>query len=144
MSHETSLTEQEQQVEAFLGRFQPMDAAQSRDKIMFEAGRISAGHVHLWQGVSGVFAMLLLFSLLIRLTPSPPEPTIMVPQFASNQWPMPKEAPMQRSMDSQAYINVRQRVLRNGLDALPDTKGGRAVATDRMSYGDVLEKYMAL
>jgi hypothetical protein len=119
-----------------------MANVRSRDKLMFEAGRVSAGHVHLWQGVSGLCALLLVCSLIIRSTPPPPESKMTLPQLALNQPRMPQESPMQRSMDAQAYIHVRHRVLEQGLDALPSARGGRAVAADRMRYGDALKQYM--
>jgi hypothetical protein len=144
MSHETSLTREESQVEALLGQFQPLVNTQTRDRLMFKAGRASAGHVHLWQGVSGVFVMLLVCSLTIRMAPLKTAPSITTTPVASNQWQMPPEASTPRPMNPQAYINVRYRVLEQGLDALPDVRGGRAVAADRMGYGKVLRKYMAL
>ena len=144
MSHKTSLTKEESQVEALLGQLQPMVNTQTRDRLMFKAGRASAGHVHLWQGVSGVFAMLLVCSLTIRMAPLKTAPPIMTMEVASNQWHMPPEVSPPGPMNSQAYINVRCRVLEQGLDALPEARGGRAVAADRMGYGEVLRKYMAL
>jgi hypothetical protein len=144
MSHETSLTKEEQQMEVLLGQFQPMAAAQCRDKLMFRAGRASAGHARRWQGISGVFAVLLLCSLMIRTVPSKLEPKTVVPQLASTQWQEPQEATALRPMHAQAYINVRHRVLEQGLDALLETKGSNAVVIERMGRGDVLKKYMAL
>ncbi|MCF7973718.1 MAG: hypothetical protein K9N55_07875 [Phycisphaerae bacterium] len=144
MSHETSLTQEEQHIEAILGQCRPMADVPGRDKLMFEAGRMSAGHVRLWQCVSGVCAMVLLCSLTMRVTPSTPEPAIVTPQFASNQWHMPPEGPIRRPVDTQAYIHVRHRVLEQGLDALPDARGGRAGAADRMQYGQAMKRYMAL
>ena len=144
MSHKTSLTKEEEQVEALLGQLQPMASAQSRDKLMFAAGRTSAGHVHRWQGLSGAFALLLLCSLMLPMTPSESKPESVTLQIASNTWQGQHAAPAPRQMDKQAYINVRQRVLERGLDALPDTRGGSVAATGRMDYGAVLETYMNL
>ncbi len=144
MSHETSLTPEEQRMEALLGQFQPRVAVQSRDKLMFQAGRASVGHARRWQGTSGVFAVLLLCSLMIRTVPSKLEPKTVVPQLASTQWQEPQEPPPFSPLHAQAYINVRHRVLEKGLDALPETKGSNAVVIERMGRGDVLKKYMAL
>jgi len=144
MSHKTSLTPEEQRTEALLGQFQPMDAPQSRDKLMFQAGCASAGHVRLWQGISSVFAVLLLCSLMIHSVPSGPESAIVTPQFASNTWQFQPDVPSSRELDEQAYINVRHSVLKHGLDALPETKSGRGAAADRMRYGDAFKRYMAL
>ncbi len=144
MSHETSLTPEEQHMEILLGQFQPRVAAQSRDKLMFQAGRASVGHVRRWQGTSCVFAAMLLCSLMIRTVPSKLEPKTVVLQPASTQWQAPQETTVPRPMHAQAYINVRHRVLEKGLDALPETKGSNAVVIERMGRGDVLKKYMAL
>jgi hypothetical protein len=144
MSHETSLTPEEQHMEALLGQFQPRDAAQSRDKLMFQAGRASVGHARRWQGTSGVFAVLLLCSMMIRTVPSKSQPEIVMPQLASTQWLVSNDGTADRPMHAQAYINVRHLVLEKGLDALPETRGSNAVVIERMGRGDVLKKYMAL
>ena len=143
MSHETSLTQEEARTEAWLGQLHPATSAQGRDKLMFQAGRASAGHVQLWQRMSGVFAMLLACSLMIHTSPSKPEPKIMAPQVASSSWQPPEEIPT-RIVDEQAYINVRHSVLTHGLGALPETRSGRSVPADHMRYGDAFERYLSL
>ena len=144
MAHKTSLTKEESQVEALLGQLQPMVNTQTRDRLMFKAGRASAGQVHLWQGASGVIAVLLVCSLTIRFMPMTSDPTILTPPLASNTWQVQTEASSPRELDAQAYINVRHSVLTRGLGALPDTRKGRDVAADHMRYGDAFKRYMAL
>lgn len=144
MSHKTSLTKEESQVEALLGQLQPMVNAQTRDRLMFKAGRASAGQVHLWQGASGMFAVLLVCSLTIRFTPVTLDPTILTPPLVSYTWQVQTEASSPRELDAQAYINVRHSVLTHGLGALPDTRRGRGAATDNMRYGEAFKRYMAL
>lgn len=144
MSHETSLTKEEERVEALLGQLQPLASAQSRDKLMFAAGRTSAGRVHRWQGISGMLALMLLCSLMIHTVPSRSGQESVPVQIASSTWPGQHAAPTRRPMDKQAYINIRQRVLERGLDALPDTRCGRVAATGRVNYTAVLERYMNL
>ncbi|MCP4454445.1 MAG: hypothetical protein GY809_23565 [Planctomycetes bacterium] len=144
MSNETSLTPEELQTEVLLGQCQPMAAAQCRDKLMFQAGRASAGRVHLWQGVSAVFSVLLLCSLMIRPVPPQTEPLTVTPQLASRARPFQSQLSETRDWDEQAYIRVRHRVLEQGLDALPDRPRVRTVASDRASYDRVLSSLMEL
>ena len=144
MSHETSLTPEETHVETLLGQLHPTVSTQGRDKLMFQAGRASAGQVHLWQHVTGEFALLLLCSLTISTLPVTPEPAIMIPQLVSNARPFKPEVTSPRELDELAYIHVRHSVLKHGLDALPETRSGRGVTADRMRYGDAFKKYMNL
>lgn len=142
MSHETGLTPNERQLEEFLGGFKVLDAPESRDRLMFRAGRASAGRVHLWQGMSGVFSILLLCSLMMRSVPPEYTPETVTPQFASHTQPFEPKAQGPADLDEQAYIHVRHTVLEHGLDALPDVE--RSVAADRMRYGDAFKRYMSL
>ena len=142
MANETGLTPEELQTEDLLGQFRPLDAAESRDRLMFRAGRASAGRVHLWQGVSGVFSVLLLCSLMMRSLPPEYSPETVTPQLVSYT-PQPEPvAPDARDLDEQAYIHVRHSVLELGLDALPETP--RSVTDDRLRYGDAFKRYMSL
>jgi len=142
MSNETGLTPEELQTEVLLGQCRPLDAAESRDRLMFRAGRSSAGPVHLWQGVSAVFSVLLLCSLMMRSGPSEYRPESVTPQLASYTGRSEPAAPDARDLNEQAYIHVRHSVLELGLDALPETP--RPMTDDRMRYGDAFKRYMSL
>jgi len=144
MSDETGLTEQEQWVEALLGRLHPTDDRAMRDKIIFQAGRASAGRVWMWRSMSGVLAMLFLCTSVIRTVTTPAESVNPTPQWtARDVESLPGRTSSNRTvMDDQAYIRVRSRVLTEGLDALPDMRQRREVASDSMSYGDALKRWM--
>jgi hypothetical protein len=144
MSYKTSLTKEEQQTEALLGQFYPIADVRSRDKLMFHAGRASAGSIRLWQGTSGVFVALFLCSLMIHRAPSQTEPATVTQPLASNHWQARPEVTAPTPMDAQAYIRVRRRVLGQGLDALPSVNGARDSIVGRMRYGEVLKTVMAL
>ncbi len=144
MSHETSLTQEELQMETLLNELRPSANTQSRDRLMFQAGRVSAGRVQLWQGMSGLFAVLLVCSLTINTSPVTPESAIMTPQLVSNAWQFQPEVTSPGKLDEKAYIHVRHSVLTLGLDALPEARSGRHAAADRMRDRDAFKRYMNL
>lgn len=140
MSDQTSLTQDEQQIETLLGALHPMRHGTQRDRLLFQAGRASAGHVRMWQGVSGVCAVLLLCSLVIRTETLPVRSEQSTPQWAAPTVQSVLD-PVQVShadLDNQAYIRVRSRVLQQGLDALPDMKRSQSQAS-ALQYGDALK-----
>ena len=144
MSDQTSLTPETQQVETLLGQLSPMSHGTMRDRLMFEAGKASVGQVRVWQGVSGVFAVLLLCSLMIRTVPQTPPTLTPAPQLTVHvEQAVPERDPANRDlMPEQAYLRLRSRVLTLGVDALPEMKRKSAVALDYMSYDDVLDRMM--
>ena len=143
MSNPTRLTSQEQQVETLLGRLSPLQTGPARDRLMFQAGRASAGSVRRWQGISGVLTVLLFCSLTVGLW----HPTIQsdqthapTPLTTDSVHPMAYTAQDIQPLEEGAYIQVRSRVLAEGLDGLPDSKDRPAVATDYMSPRDTLKR----
>lgn len=147
MSNEAGLTAQEQEVESLLEQFHPWREGRVRDQLMFQAGRRSAGHVRLWQGISGVFALLFVCSLILPIDlPCNAVPIAPSPFVAQSQSPMIEESMRldNRPMDEEAYIRIRSRVLAHGLDALPKRTRGQTMGNESLKYGDALRRLKTL
>ncbi len=143
MSNEAGLNAQEQQVESLLEGFAPRLDGRVRDRLMFQAGRRSAGHVRRWQGISGVLTVLLIACLAMLAMPErpvPPEPSL--PLLAQHQITPVKETIVlnNRGMVDRAYIRLRSRVLTQGLEALPESNTGRDATDVYTNYGEVLKR----
>ena len=87
-----------------LRSLQPRCELPNRDRLMYEAGRRSARGTRIWPAMSGVLAAALLVSLWTRPAT---EPITIVHNGKSTELGGPN------------YIQTRNAVLRDGLDALP-------------------------
>lgn len=128
MQDETGLTPLEKEIEAALSGLRPARAAMNRDRVMFDAGRMSARQYNrIWQGVSGCLGIVLLVSVLYR----PPATVVETATntVASNVGSSPPVDVANRLYDSfrherpdpvADYVRMRRAVLREGIKALPE------------------------
>ncbi len=114
---QNNLTPAEREVELALTGLMPIEPAIHRDRLMFEAGRRSAGRTrHTWQAVAAVLAASLALSVLLPTTHRPVPMTQHEP-IAVTQTSIPLTATVPAS--ASGYLEVRRRVLDEGLNALP-------------------------
>ncbi len=114
MYEEENLTPAEQALESALGQLKPALNIMNRDKLMFNAGRVSVGRKQPWQILSGTLMILLLCSAIIRQNPVSETAEQNQFQIAQTQYePDEVETP-----DSLAYQKMRENIIKHGLDAL--------------------------
>ena len=126
MHEEEGLTPAEQELELVLGKLKPAANTLSRDELMFNAGRATAGRKKPWQMLSGVLMVLLLCSVLIRSdmpgregsSPVRDSERMQMAQTQTTYRPVLTE-----SAGFVAYPTLRRNVVRYGLDALPLRQG---------------------
>jgi len=114
----------ERELEFALGQLKPIANMLNRDELMFNAGRAAAGRKVPWQMLSGVLCVLLIASVLTRpnANASRKTTTHMNPgrlELArTSNHPVPVE-----SGGSLEYVTLREKVIEEGLDALPLPQG---------------------
>jgi hypothetical protein len=126
MYEEENLTPAEQALESALGQLKPVTNRMDRDKLMFNAGRASVSRKRPWQLLSGTLTVLLLCSVLIRpnLNNSAVPSTRIQNQFQTAQT---QYQPSQiESHDSLSYPQLRDNIIRYGLNALPSQQTPRS------------------
>lgn len=144
MAEETSLNHKEKQIVSLLEQLHPRTNAGDRDRLMFAAGRRSAGHVRRWQGISSILLVCLVCSLVIR-------PPVIEETRLENTVPLANDIRNgadqmnnSRHIDELAFIHVRHRVLHQGLEALPDRSDRFTGMMEGMDRTEVLNNFMAL
>ena len=144
MAEKTGLTQEESQLESLLGQLTPRVHPGSRDRLMFAAGRATAGHVRRWQGISGILLVFLVCSLIVGPEQREEDRFQVAPQIAIDGRHTQCWHQDSQTMDALAYIKIRHRVLQQGLEALPDTRDGVATSTDHMNRTLTLKTFLAL
>jgi len=133
MSNENGLTPAEMELEAALGGLQPVAVAIERDRLMYRAGQSSARRRNLaWPILSVALALMLGVSMLQQ--PEPQTQTVEVEKLVYVTKPAPPTQsaiyvatqggqPDPYQLEAQAnYVKLRDKVLTEGLDALPVRK----------------------
>ncbi len=119
MYKEENLTPAEQELESVLGQLKPIANTLSRDVLMFNAGRASAGKKLPWQMFSGGLIVLLLCSVLIRPDSNGVRNFSSGPEPSEFQMTQTLYQPVQSEFrGSLAYPMLRENIVRYGLDAL--------------------------
>ena len=129
MCEEQGLNPELQAVEAALDQARPGRAGLDRDLLMFNAGRASVRPNRPWQALSGVLAVLLLCSVCLRpnsVTPRPSRP----PAGEVDAGAYVKVEPAS-PLGQRTYLRLRQQVLEEGLESLPEDPGGQTAPLDR-------------
>jgi len=123
MRYEESLSPAEKALESALGQLKPAADRLNRDELMFNAGRAAAGGRAPWQALSGMLTVLLLGSILTRPA-SDGAPELTPPsQIQYQVAQVPDRPPQIESGGSLEYVTLRQKIVEQGLDALPVRRG---------------------
>ncbi|HEC03102.1 MAG TPA: hypothetical protein ENI81_06140 [Phycisphaerales bacterium] len=123
MRYEESLSPAEKALESALGQLKPAADRLNRDELMFNAGRAAAGGRAPWQALSGMLTVLLLGSILTRPA-SDGAPELTPPsQIQYQVAQVPDRPPQIESGGSLEYVTLRQKIVVQGLDALPVRRG---------------------
>ena len=149
MRNENGLTPAQKELESTLAGLTPGAVDIPRDRLMFRAGQASARRrTILWAPLSVALAVMLTTSLLIRPTPPPAEyieRIVYVPVEMSDSWdgalaraePIHPARPQSHSIIS--YLNLRDKVLTDGVEALP-----KPVSTSSAEPVESLEKLLEI
>jgi hypothetical protein len=143
MFHEFELSPANQELERALGELKPASPHLDRDRLMFRAGQASVKKNPIfWPALSGALSVLLAISWMVQFqSPShsresrelreaklrtfkaaTAEPGANPIQWVVNEW----ESPSINNSPSTAYLALRNRVLKRGLDGLPKERTGNA------------------
>jgi hypothetical protein len=119
MYNEENLSPAEKELESALGQLKPTANTLSRDVLMFNAGRASAGKKRPWQVLSGMLAVVLFCSVMYRPELDRTGRSPYSPEVADSQMTQTPYQPLQaESPGSLTYPILRQNIVRYGLDAL--------------------------
>ena len=117
--YEENLSPAEKELESVLSQLKPTANTLSRDILMFNAGRSTAGKKRPWQVLSGMLAVVLFCSVMYRPELDGTRHLSYNPKAAEFQMTQTSYQPVQaESTDSLAYPILRQKIVRYGLDAL--------------------------
>ena len=117
--YEENLSPAEKELESALGKLKPTANTLSRDVLMFNAGRATAGKKRPWQILSGMLAIVLFSSVMYRPELDGTRNLSYSPEVADSQMMQTPYQPVQsESPGSMAYPILRQKVVRYGLNAL--------------------------
>ncbi len=127
MRNDSSMTPQEQELEAALAGLTPAPASLDRDRLMFAAGRASIRRrTHFWQGMAAMLAVLLTVSVVAERRPveRSSQPRVAVrapaPEVPVNVAAGPTSSIERREAEAfRQYMRTRRAVLDQGVDALP-------------------------
>ncbi|UCE48737.1 MAG: hypothetical protein JSW47_01045 [Phycisphaerales bacterium] len=120
MQDKEDLSPAEKALESALGQLKPTTYTMSRDELMFNAGRATAGSKGPWQMLSGLLTVLLLGSVLIRPGSNGPRELVGPVEPAHFEMAQVVDQPAQvKSRGSLEYVTLREKVIEQGLDALP-------------------------
>ena len=124
--YEENLSPAEKELESALGQLKPTMNTLSRDVLMFNAGRATAGKKRPWQILSGMLAIVLFSSVMYRPALDRTGHLTYSPEVADSQITQTPYQPVQsESPGSMAYPILRQNIVRYGLDALRFQQGIR-------------------
>ena len=119
MYNEENLSQAEKELESALGQLKPTANTLSRDVLMFNAGRATAGKKRPWQLLSGILTVVLFCSVIYRPDLNETQRLSYSPKTGEFQTTQTSYQPIQIvSPDSLAYPILRQNIVRYGLDAL--------------------------
>jgi len=117
--YEEKLSPAEKELESALGQLKPTTNTLSRDVLMFNAGRATAGKKRSWQVLSGMLAVVLFCSVMYRPELDETRHLSYSPEVVESQMTQTPYQPVQaESPGSLAYPILRQNIVRYGLDAL--------------------------
>lgn len=112
-------------MEAALSRLRPAGIALTRDSLMFRAGQAAARRpTRVWQAASATLGAALTLSLFLRPA-APPAREVYVQTVQHPTAPVPsqpesdKPRPAADRPTGLAYLSLRDKVLANGVDAIP-------------------------
>lgn len=147
------LTPAEREVEEAWGRLKPADVSIDRDRLLFRAGQRSVGvSLWMWRGMATVLVAGLGLSLVFqpeaqlveRIVQVPVQRVIQVPVVREER--QPRQGPIlatgagvrteARDLHEYSYIRLRQRLLEEGLDALPMPAWTGATITEPAGFLD--------
>ncbi len=134
MQDNNELTPAHRELESALASLTAAETSIDRDRLMFKAGCASARRAsRRWASLAAILVIMLGASLLIR----PEIPT------ADNIAAIPTDTVWTASSDryvstSLAYLELRDRVLEHGLDALPDSDGAAAADEQPLTLESLL------
>ena len=121
------------EVESALSQVRPSKEGLDRDLLMFRAGLATARPNRTWQTLSGVLAVLLMCTVLNR--PEPRAPESVNPETLVQGYQVPAQEQKIEPLGQMSYLRLRQQVLSQGLEALPEDPGaGRKDRLDRREY----------
>ena len=119
MYNEENLSPAEKELESALGQLKPTANTLSRDVLMFNAGRATAGKKRPWQLLSSILTVLLFCSIIYRPDLDETGHSSYNPKVDEFQTMQTSFQPLQvEPPGSQAYPILRQNIVRYGLDAL--------------------------
>ena len=142
MQDHDPMTPGEREMETAWRTLTPRASSLNRDRVMFQAGRASAGRQkRLWQAVSSGLAVLLL--VVLTLPPGSPQPVripdnlIRVVQHAdTSDDPQITRRQLQPFRD---YVHTRGRLLEHGLDYLPAARPAHVAGKEHPLNRDHLD-----
>ena len=149
MSFEQQLTPQERELEAALRSVQPRQPELDPCSIAFQLGqRSSAWRLTAWRAAAAILLVAVILAETLRPSPRTVERIVFVPTPApitiarASYSPTPQMLPTSNVAFS--YLNLRQKVIEHGLDALPASPPAAAnetiprLGSSRLNSGDNL------
>jgi cell division septal protein FtsQ len=136
MRQENELGPAEREVEEALSRLRLPATTLDRDRLMFEAGRRSAGRSLLvWRAMMLVFFVGIGLSWAIRPAPQPVERIV----YVGNTNHQPLFVASSAGLSEAHYLWLQRKVLAEGLDALHDVRAGRSTeAPESLTLDELL------
>ena len=124
MQNQEELTPAQQELECVLGSLQPAAGRRQRDRLMYRAGQVSMKRRNFfWPTIATVLAVMLGVSILYR-PPAPAERIVYVerPATPENNYGT-LAVDNQRPPRPAQYIILRDKILTEGMEALPEFTG---------------------
>lgn len=136
MRQNNDLGSAEREIEEALGRLRLPVTTIDRDRLMFEAGRRSmGGHLSAWRAMSLLFFVGIGLSWAIRPAPQTVERVV----YVANPSQQALAVASSFDLHGASYLRLQRKVLREGLDALPDGGGGTMIAApERLTLDELL------
>jgi len=133
MPEKNKLNPIQQELENALSSLKPAALNLDRDKLMFRAGQSSARRQNFaWPAVAVLLAVMLGASLLYR-PPAQTERIVYVPQPATpDNTYSSLMVETERPPRSAQYIHLRDKILAEGMDALPESTGSTGENQDEL------------
>ena len=143
MQNSEGLTPADVELQQALSGLRPATSSIDRDRMMFLAGQASARRGgRLWQSLAAMLALALGLSVLMQFQPSPqPGQVAVVDERAIVPAVEPAELEpfdWEGARAYASYVRLRNTVLVNGLDALPEPKTSAANGDDVQWIEEIL------
>lgn len=140
--------EEFRKLESSLRSLMPAAAMVNRDQLMYEAGRAAARQAaRPWQAMTGLLLVALIGAVIVPLMTESPDRVAgaerSVPQVPTMELGHAKPLPQTPETTGMlVYVDLRRRVLQEGVDALPTTSAQHSPAEplDRRELQRLLEK----